>query len=223
MTFRHYTICQDTSGTTVEVWRGTDEVACLAFDNQQRCFVELHVAIAPPERARDAASFQRLVQLAAPLRHRHLLGLIEGGEDEGSNYHITPFLDGERLDSWLARCHPLPPWLALLVISQLVEGLATLASHPQLLAGVEVLHAGLTLTGPHPDDITIKICDLGLSGTRPVSSDPQFVEARAIHETGRLLHYMLTGSLLESSTPNRPGPTNSKDVSPDIAGPAATS
>lgn len=207
MTFRHYTICQDTEGATVEVWRGNDEVACLAFDNQQHCFVELHVAIAPPERTRAAASFQHLVQLAASLRHRHLLGLLEGGEDEGSNYHITPFLDGERLDSWLARCHPLPPWLALLVVRQLVEGLATLASHPQLLAGVEVFHAGLTLTGPHPDDLTVKICDLGLSGTHPVSSDPQFVEARAIHETGRLLHYMLTGSLLESPAPVPAGRT----------------
>ena len=214
MTFRHYTICQDQQGATVEVWRGTDEVACLAFDNHQRCFVELHVAIGPAERSRDAANFQNLVQLAAPLRHRHLLGVIEGGEDEGSNYHITSFLDGERLDSWLARSQPLPPWLALLVIRQLVEGLATLASHPRLLAGVEVFHAGLTLTGPHPDDLTVKICDLGLSGSLPVSTEPQFVEGRAIHETGRLLLYMLTGSMTEdhlpafSHSPSGPGHQN---------------
>ena len=194
-TFRHYTICQDRHGATVEVWRGADEVACLAFDNQQRTFVELHVSIGPAERSRDAPSFQNLVQLAAPLRHRHLLGIIEGGEDEGANYHVSEYLDGERLDGWLARCHPLPPWLALLVIRQLVDGLAALASHPRLLAGVEVFHAGLTLAGPHPDDLTVKICDLGLSGSLPVSTEPQFVEARAIHDTGRLLLYMLTGSL----------------------------
>ncbi len=194
-TFRHYTICQDHQGTTVEVWRSNDEVACLAFDNKLRHFVELHVAIGPAERQRDTASFQNLVQLAAPLRHPHLLGVIEGGEDEGANYHVSEYLDGERLDTWLARCHPLPPWLALLVICQVVEGLATLASHPRLLAGVEVFHAGLTMAGPQPEDLIVKVCDLGLSGTLPASTEPRFVEARAIHETGRLLLYMLTGSL----------------------------
>ena len=209
MTFRHYTICQDTQGATVEVWRGTDEVACLAFDNHQRCFVELHVAIGPAERSRDSASFQKLVELAATIRHRHLLGVVEGGEDEGSNYYITSFLDGERLDTWLARNHPLPPWLALIVVSQLVEGLVSLAGHPGLLAGVEVFHAGLTLTGPHPDELSVKICDLGLSSARPASIEPQLVEARAIHETGRLLLYMLTGSLTgEPVTPQAPaGPS----------------
>ncbi len=195
--FRHYSICQDRSGSTVEVWRGADEVACLAFDNKQQVFVELHVAIGPADRQRSAAAFQSLVQLASPLRHRHLLGVLEGGEDEGANYHISEFLDGERLDSWLARCPPLPPWLALLVIQQLTEGLAALSSHPRLLAGVEVFHAGLTLGGPHAGDLCVKVCDLGLSGAVPVSTEPQFVEARAIHETGRLLLYMLTGSLTE--------------------------
>ena len=196
-TFRHFTICQDSHGATVEVWRGADEVACLAFDNNQRCFVELHVSIGPAERSRDSASFQNLVNLATPLRHHHLLGIIEGGEDEGSNYFITSFLDGERLDAWLARNHPLPPWLALLIIRQLVEGLAALSSHPRLLAGVEVFHAGLTMTGPHPEDLTVKICDLGLAGAAPPNIEPQLVEARAIRETGRLLLYMLTGSLAE--------------------------
>ena len=214
MNFRHYTICQDPQGATVEVWRGTDEVACLAFDNNQLCFVELHVAITAPDRSRDAASFQTLVQQATPLRHRHLLGIIEGGEDEGSNYHITSFLDGERLDSWLARSPPLPPWLALLIIRQLVAGLAALANHPQLLAGVEVFHAGLTLTGPHPDDITVKICDLGLSGIRSATTEPQRVEARAIHETGRLLLYMLTGTLAEG--PVTPASLAARPLAPEL-------
>ena len=62
---------------------------------------------------------------------------MEGGEDEGANYFITEYLDGERFDTWLARCNPLPPWLALQTISQIIEGLCVLAPHPRLLAGVE--------------------------------------------------------------------------------------
>lgn len=193
--FRHYCICQDAAGGTIELWRSEEEVACLAFDSKRQVLVELHVAVGPAERQRDLRSFQNLLQLAAPLRHRHLQGIIEGGEDDGANYHITDFLDGERLDSWLKRLVPLPSWLALTVLLQLVEGLAALASHPRLLAGVEVFHAGIMLTGERVDDVLVKVCDLGLAGARPMSTEPQFVEARAIHEAGRLLLYMLTGSL----------------------------
>ncbi|MES2708130.1 MAG: hypothetical protein V4726_16170 [Verrucomicrobiota bacterium] len=197
--FRHYCICQDAEGGTLELWRGDAEVACLAFDTRRQVLVELHVATGPAERQRDLQGFQNLLQLAAPLRHRHLLGIIEGGEDDGANYHITDFLDGERLDSWLKRLAPLPPWLALTVLLQVVEGLAVLASHPRLLAGVEVFHAGIMLTGDRVDELVVKICDLGLAGARPMSTEPQFVEARAIHEAGRLLIFMLTGSLPEGA------------------------
>lgn len=193
--FRHYLICQDREGVTVELWRGGEEVACLAFDTKRQVLVELHVAVGPPENQRDLRSFQSLLQLAAPLRHRNLLAVIEGGEDDGANFHVTDFLDGERLDSWLARVGPVPSWLALLVLRQLVEGLAALAGHPRLLAGVEVFHAGLLLAGERVDDILVKVCDLGLSGSKPVSTEPQFVEARAIQECGRLLLFMLTGAI----------------------------
>src|SRR6187431_1466671 len=97
--FRHYLICQDSQGGTVELWRGREEVACLAFDTKRQVLVELHVAVGPPENQRDLPSFQSLLQLAAPLRHRNLLAVIEGGEDDGANFHVTDFLDGERLDS----------------------------------------------------------------------------------------------------------------------------
>ena len=197
-TFRHYKICQDRKGGTVEVWRSADEVACLAVDTTRGVFVELHVSITPPERQRDLRSFQNLVGLAAPLRHRHVLGVVEGGEDEGANYHVTDFLDGERLDTWLARCNPLPPWLALAVTRQVVEGLCALAPQPRLLAGVEPLHAGVSLAGPHTDELLVRLCDLGLAGPAPVVSEPRHVEARAIHETGRLLLYMLTGALTDA-------------------------
>ena len=200
-TFRHYTICQDRQGATVEVWRGPDEVACLAFDNQQRSFVELHISIASPERARDAASFQQLLQRAIPLRHRHLLSICDGGQDEGANYFVSAYLDGERLDRWLARSPLLPPWLALLLIRQLIEGLAALASQPLLLAGVEVLHAGLSLSGPHPGDLLLRLGDFGLPAALPDRPDPHLVEARAIQQTGRLLARFLMGNLVGDITP----------------------
>lgn len=198
-TFRQYRISQDRSGGTVELWRSGTEVACLAVDSQRHAFVELHVAIGSPEKQIDVRAFQQLVQLAIPLRHRNLLGIIEGGEDEGANFFITEFLDGERFDTWLARCNPLPPWLALQTISQIIEGLCVLAPHPRLLAGVELLNCGICLLGDHSSRLTAKICDIGLSSLPMRQPDPRQIEARIIQETGRLLLYMLTGAMVQGA------------------------
>jgi hypothetical protein len=204
-TFRQYRISQDRAGGTVELWRSGTEVACLAVDTQREIFVELHVTVSPPEQPLDVRAFQQLVQLATPLRHRHLLGVIEGGEDEGAHFFVTEFLDGERFDTWLARCNPLPPWLALQTVSQVVDGLCALAPHPRLLAGVELLNCGITLAGDHAEDITARICDIGLSSPASRQPDPRQTEARLIGETGRLLLYMLTGVM-------QSGPLESLDL-----------
>jgi hypothetical protein len=157
--------------------------------------VELHVVMCPPEKPLDVRAFTQLVNLAAPLRHRNLLGVLEGGEDEGAHFFVTEFLDGERFDTWLARCNPLPPWLALLVLAQVVEGLCVLAPHPRLLGGVELLNSGVTLNGDRVGDLTVRLCDLGLSAAASRQPDPRHIEARVIQETGRLLLYMLTGAM----------------------------
>ncbi len=212
-TFRHYTICQDRQGATIEVWRGPDEVACLAFDNHLLRFVELHIAIAPPDRSRDPASFQQLLQRAATLRHPNILRVLDGGEDEGANYFVSAFLDGERLDSWLARCPLIPPWLALLLIRQLLQALAALAHHPSLLSGVHLLHVGLSLSGPRPADLSLRLCDLGL--TTSDNPDPQSAETRAIRQVARLLAQLLTGPLPE--TPLSPELLASRPLPPEFA------
>ncbi len=204
-TFRNYRISQDRTGGTVELWRSGTEVACLAVDTLRHVFVELHVAVSPNDKPLDVKAFQQLVQLAIPLRHRNLLGVMEGGEDEGAHYYTTDFLDGERFDTWLARCNPLPPWLALHTLSQIIEGLCALAPHPRLLAGVELLNCGITLSGDHVNDLTARICDMGLSAAGSRQPDPRQTEARIIQETGRLLLYMVTGTMQQ-------GPAESLDL-----------
>ncbi len=189
-TFRQYRISQDRAGGTVELWRSGTEVACLAVDQQRQVFVELHVAISPV----DERAFQQLVQMVLPLRHRHLLGVVEGGEDDGAFFYVTEFLDGERFESWLTRCGPLPPWLALQTLSQIISGLCVLAPHPRLLAGVELMHCGISLTGDTVEDFTARVCDLGLAAAAARPADPRQTEGRIIQETGRLLLHMLTGA-----------------------------
>jgi hypothetical protein len=210
--FHQFRISQDRNGGTVELWRSGTEVACLAVDTHRQVFVELHVTLSATDQPIDERAFNHLVQLATPLRHRHLLGVIEGGEDDGAHYYVTEFLDGERFDTWLARCNPLPPWLALQVLGQIVDGICVLASHPRLLAGVELLNCGVTLAGDSVEDLTARICDLGLSSPVVRTPDPRQVEARLIEETGRLLLYMLTGSMPS-------GPVESLDLNGQAVAP----
>lgn len=213
-TFRQFCISQDRTGGSVELWRSGTEVACLAVDTQRHVFVELHVTMAPADRPLDVRAFTQLVQLAMPLRHRNVLGVIEGGDDDGTHYYITEFLDGERFDTWLARCNPLPPWLALQTIGQVVEGLCALSAHPRLLAGVELLNCGITLAGDYVEDLTARICDLGLASPSTRPPDPRQVEARLIQDTGRLLLYMLTGTM--QSGPAESLDLNSQAIAPEL-------
>lgn len=192
--FRQYLISQNREEGTVELWRNDDEVACLAVDTDRRVFVELHVAIAPPERQRNPVLFQRLVRTLIPLRHRNLPVIHEGGEDDGSAYYVSDVLAGERLDAWLERCGPLPEWLALHVAEQIAAGLRALAPHPQILAGVNPLHAGVAMTGDFREDLTVRLCDIGLMVERGVREGPREIEARLIAEVGNLLQRMVAGS-----------------------------
>ena len=47
------------------------------------------------------------------LDHPQVMGFREADEDEGVIFYLTEFIDGEMLDTYLARCNPLPAWLAV--------------------------------------------------------------------------------------------------------------
>ena len=201
-TFRHYRIAQDSSGGAVEVWRSGSEVVCLAVDTLRQIFVELHVGISDPSHAREHKPFQQIAQQASLCRHPHLLSALDSGEDEGANYYVTEFVDGERLDTYLARCNPLPTRLALIILSQITQGLQPLAQQPALLAGLNLFNSTIQLLGDSPPDLLCKIADLSLT-VEPPKSALQLAPTtqRIIGDAARLLHYMMTGSMVESDLP----------------------
>ena len=201
-TFRHYLIAQDPSGGAVEVWRSGSEVVCLAVDTLRQIFVELHVGISDPSQAREHKSFQQIAQQASLCRHPNLLSAFDCGEDEGANYYVTEFVDGERLDTYLARCNPLPTRLALMILSQSTQGLQPLAQQPSLLAGVNLFNSTIQLLGDAPQDLLCKIADLSLT-VEPSKSALQLAPTtqRIIGDAARLLYYMMTGSMVEADPP----------------------
>ncbi|MBP7949492.1 MAG: protein kinase [Verrucomicrobiales bacterium] len=197
-TFRHYRISQDPKGGAVEAWRSGTEIVCLAVDTPRQVFVELHVAIAEPARLLDFKQFQQLATQAGQIRHRHVLAVLDSGEDEGASYYVTEFVDGERLDTYLARCNPLPVWLSLQILGQIAEGAQALAAHPRLLAGADIFNSSMQLLGESPADLLVKVCDLGLALVpQQEMLQPGVAQRRVFHDLGCLLFYMLTGNMKE--------------------------
>ena len=80
---------------------------------------------------------------AAGLRHPNILTVHEGGEDDGANFCVTDLLDGERFDSCLRRCPPLPPWLALHWRAPLPAALCVAWPPPDPRAVVKLAYLGI--------------------------------------------------------------------------------
>jgi hypothetical protein len=199
-TFRHYRISQDPAGGAVEVWRSGSEVVCVAVDTLRQVLVELHVGIADPTQARELKPFIQIATQAGQIRHRHFLSILDSGEDEGANYYVTEFVDGERLDSYLARCNPLPPWLALEILAQLTDGMVPLAQQPALLAALDVFNSTIQQMGETPEDILCKIADLALTAQpKPADLVLSTATQRLIVDSARLLFYMLTGNMPQAA------------------------
>jgi hypothetical protein len=192
-TFRNYQIAQDPEGAALEVWRSGSEVSCLVWDSERQRFGELHVAIAGGDEAIETAAFQALVQKAASLRHPHILPVHEGGEDDGASFYVTDLLEGERLEPWLLRQGTLPPWLALQFLSQVASALCAAAPHAELLAGVNLLHSGVVLTGDDPSGLAVRLADWGFTAAVARGEGARSIESRAIRSCGQLLGRMLTG------------------------------
>lgn len=56
----------------------------------------------------DADRFRREIQVAATLRHPHIVPLLSAGEADGILYYTMPYINGESLQQRLHRTGPLP-------------------------------------------------------------------------------------------------------------------
>ena len=80
------------------------------------------VKVLPPELAGAASAerFKREVQLAAGLRHPHVVPLLAAGEAGGLLYYTMPFVEGESLADRLRR-GPLPVGEAVRVLCDVAD------------------------------------------------------------------------------------------------------
>lgn len=206
--FRAYEIAEDPGGASLELWRTDREVVCLASMPESQRWVELHVLAGvdtqDPAALPAVEGFRAQVQALLRLRDRRVLEVVEAGEDEGALFYVSEFVDGETLDSYLARCTPLPAWWAVEMARQLTLGLLALRRAPALLASAQVFNARLTLEGEATTDALVKLADFDLGGPpAPTPVDAAATETRAVKDVGRLLCYALSGLVAEQITPRQ--------------------
>jgi tetratricopeptide (TPR) repeat protein len=213
--FDHYQVAIHTDGTQVELGRGAMGITLKAFDAVLGNEVALKVIdarIAAHPEARER--FLREARAAARLRHPNVASVFYYGtrKSDGQCFYAMELVEGETLEARLRRGGPLPPALALEVITQVARALVAIEVHG--LVHRDLKPANLMLV--EGAELTVKVIDFGLAkaaanagtethitqggfiGTPSFASPEQFnetgVDVRSdLYSLGITLWEMLTG------------------------------
>ena len=197
--FDHYQVAIHTDGTHVELGRGAMGITFKAFDTVLGNEVALKVIdarIAAHPEARER--FLREARAAARLRHPNVASVFYYGtrQSDGQCFYAMELVEGETLEARLRRGGPLPPALALEVITQVARALVAIEVHG--LVHRDLKPANLMLVeGP---ELTIKVIDFGL--------------AKAVANAGNETHITTHGGFV--GTPSFASPEQFNDASVDV-------
>lgn len=197
--FRNYEVAEREDGGPLELARNKEEVACLVAQPEARRFAELRVVAGvdayQPEAAAQVSAFQAAVKAwAEVVSDPHVVRVWEAGIDEGALFYVTEFVDGEELGSYLERCHPLPPWLALELARQLTAGVRAIQPWPALLDKVVLERARVAQEGETTDELRLRLTDLGLSRQKGEYVALSDAEGRVVRGLASLLARALGAS-----------------------------
>jgi serine/threonine protein kinase len=222
--FDHYRVATQIDGTPLELGRGAMGITFKAFDTVLGNEVALKVIDARIAAHPEAKQrFLREARTAARLRHPNIASVFYYGtrKSDGQCFYAMELVEGETLETRLRHSGPLPPSLALEVITQAARGL--LALEVNGLVHRDLKPANLMLV--ERPELTVKIIDFGLAkaavtaesqsdfthggfvGTPSFASPEQFtntsvVDVRSdLYSLGITLWEMLTGQTPFRGTP----------------------
>jgi serine/threonine protein kinase len=160
--FDHYNVATHTDGTPFELGRGAMGITFKAFDTVLGNEVALKVIdarIAAHPEARER--FLREARAAARLRHPNIASVFYYGKrkSDGQCFYAMELVEGETLKTRLGRSGPLPPALALEVITQAARALVALEVHG--LVHRDLKPANLMLV--EQPELIVKMIDFGLA------------------------------------------------------------
>jgi serine/threonine-protein kinase len=133
--------------------------------------------------------FRSEARAVAQLSHPHIVTVIDRGEDEGRQYIVFEYVDGQNLKELVRRSGPMPVRRALELAIAIAEGLAF--AHAQGLVHRDVKPQNVLLS----DEGEVKVTDFGI--------------ARSLEMDGGVT---LTGTVLGTSTYISPEQAGGKGV-----------
>src|SRR5277367_1460911 len=222
--FDHYQVATRTDGRPVELGRGAMGITYRASDtilgNEVALkVIDARIAALPEAKER----FLREARTAARLRHPNIASVFYYGtrKSDGKCFYAMELVEGETLETRLKHSGPLPPPLALEVITQAARALLALEMNG--LVHRDLKPANLMLV--ERPEFTVKMIDFGLAkaaataesesdithggfvGTPSFASPEQFtntsvVDVRSdLYSLGITLWEMLTGQTPFRGTP----------------------
>jgi serine/threonine protein kinase/tetratricopeptide (TPR) repeat protein len=171
------------------------------------------IKVLPDALARDAEMvkrFHREIQLALPLQHPNIVEVFEDGEENGIDYFVMEYVDGEDLSEIIKREGMFSPPQAIALIRQVCEALGYAHDRGVTHRDMKPENIMLTRTGE------VKLTDFGIAkaadGTRLTKAgtafgspeymspeqcqgDPNLDHRSDIYSLGIVLYQMLTGGV----------------------------
>jgi serine/threonine protein kinase/peptidoglycan/xylan/chitin deacetylase (PgdA/CDA1 family) len=173
--FAHYRILRHLDGSRFELGKGGMGVTYKAFDTSLNRPVALKVIGADLLRSPQARRrFQREAQAAALINHPHVATIYHFGEEGGDYFYAMEFVEGENLESYVARLGPLSVATALRVVLQVAQALE--AAQARRLIHRDIKPANLMAVVNRTGTLDVKLIDFGLAkGAGAESLDPSRV------------------------------------------------
>jgi eukaryotic-like serine/threonine-protein kinase len=116
---------------TIERELGRGGMARVYLARDERHARQVAIKVLSPDLARELGleRFLREIDIAARLRHPHIVPLHDSGEAAGLLYYVMPFIDGESLRERLAREGQLPLNAAIAIARDVAEALDYAHAH----------------------------------------------------------------------------------------------
>ena len=160
--FENYEVMLDQDGKRIELGRGAMGITYKAFDLDLQCPVTLKV-ISESHVGDESVRlrFLREARAAAKVRHKNVATVLHLGRTGSGYFYATEFVEGETLESLVARSGRLEIRLALEIVSQVAAGLN--AVHEQKLVHRDIKPTNIMVRVKDEGWVTAKIIDLGLA------------------------------------------------------------
>lgn len=225
--FGRYSVPVDAQGEPLELGRGGMGVTYRARDTKLDRDVVLKVVSGSLRNNSQARQkFLREARLLARMSHPHIAAVHDIGEDNGQDYYVMEFIDGEDLGSRVNRMGSVQVGIALEITRQAADALA--AAWKQGLIHRDIKPANIMLA-KSDGAVKVKVIDFGLakavgsaaedftritltgemSGYSPAFASPEQIEGEEvdtrsdIYSLGITLWYLLAGRPPFSGTSRR--------------------